>query len=71
MFTFVCQIFCAVWFRFFLNSVFFTVTIYMFTVNFTVNSDGGTHVDMKVFGDLSIEDTGERCTETITLSGDK
>ena len=43
---------------------------YAVTVSFTVK-DGGAHADIKIFGDLSIEDTGERCTETITLSGDK
>jgi len=43
---------------------------YEVTVTFAV-SDGTSHVDMKIFGDLSIEDTGERCTETITLEGDK
>lgn len=44
---------------------------YEVTVTFTVNNNGGAHADMKIFGDLSIEDTGERCTETITLIGDK
>ena len=43
---------------------------YEVTVTFAV-TDGVAHADMRIFGDLSIEDTGERCTETITLSGDK
>ena len=43
---------------------------YEVTVTFVV-TDGVAHADMRIFGDLSIEDTGERCTETITLSGDK
>ncbi len=43
---------------------------YEVTVTFSVN-DGVMHADMRIFGDLSIEDTGERCTETVTLSGDK
>lgn len=44
---------------------------YEVTVTFTVNNNGGAHADMKIFGDLSIEGTGEYYTETITLSGDK
>ena len=44
---------------------------YEVTVTFTVNDDGGAHVDVKIFGDLSIADTGEYITETILLSGDK
>ena len=43
---------------------------YEVTVTFAV-TDGDAHADMRIFGDLSIEDTGERCTETITLSGDR
>ena len=43
---------------------------YEVTATFSVK-DGVAHVEMKIFGDLSIEDTGERCTETVTLSGDK
>lgn len=44
---------------------------YEVTVTFTVNNNGGAHVDMKVFGDLTITDTDDYSTETITLSGDK
>ena len=43
---------------------------YEVTVTFTVK-DGTSHVDMKIFGDLSIADTGEHCTETVILSGEK
>ena len=43
---------------------------YDVTVTFSFN-DGNPHIDMKIFGDLTLEDTGDYLTETMTLSGDK
>ena len=43
---------------------------YEVTVTFSFN-DGNPHIDMKIFGDLTLEDTGDYLTETMTLSGDK
>lgn len=43
---------------------------YEVTVTFAV-TDGVAHADMRIFGDLTITDTDDYSTETITLSGDK